>query len=111
LNELPDQLGMQKIIQPYVVCWKDQWSQNSGKHNGWSGFVMIAESHISIHTFVEEGYITADVYSCKSFDTKKALDYFKSAFGIQEMETHVIHRGQKYERVLAQIHKKLSSKK
>ncbi len=111
LNSLPEQLGMQKIIQPYVVCWKDAWSLEEAKHNGWSGFVMIAESHISIHTFVEEAYITADIYSCKPFDTQKALDYIRNAFEIQELETHIIKRGMKYQRVVAQIHKKLSHKK
>ena len=35
---------------------------------GYSSFVMIAESHITIHTFPELGYFSFDCYSCKDFD-------------------------------------------
>ena len=72
LNNLPEQIGMTKITLPYVVPYKDKWASSE---NGCSGFVMIAESHISIHTFVEENFFTADIYSCKSFDTSKAISY------------------------------------
>tara|TARA_A100001011_G_scaffold391170_1_gene476066 strand:- start:1698 stop:2183 length:486 start_codon:yes stop_codon:yes gene_type:complete len=47
---------------------------------GFSTFVMIAESHLSIHTFPELNYISFDCYSCKYFDTdlveKLLKDYF-----------------------------------
>lgn len=35
---------------------------------GWSTIAMVAESHIAIHTFPDQGFVTADVYSCKYFD-------------------------------------------
>lgn len=33
---------------------------------GWSGFAVIQESHISIHTFPERGFLSADVYTCRN---------------------------------------------
>ncbi|MFH0714167.1 MAG: adenosylmethionine decarboxylase [Candidatus Diapherotrites archaeon] len=89
LNDLPDKIGMTKIMLPYVVKWKDKGSTVDGI----SGFVMIAESHVSIHTFPQTNYITADVYSCKEFDTEKAVEYFRKAFGIREMEVNLVKRG------------------
>ena len=48
---------------------------------GFSTFLMIAESHLSIHTFPEMNYISFDCYSCKYFDTslveKTLVEYFK----------------------------------
>ena len=48
---------------------------------GYSTFLMIAESHLSIHTFPELNYISFDCYSCKYFDTslveKLLIDHFK----------------------------------
>ena len=48
LNELPERLGMHKIAEPSLVEMGDLSPKDPG---GVSGFVMIAESHISIHTF------------------------------------------------------------
>ncbi|KKL27307.1 hypothetical protein LCGC14_2386490, partial [marine sediment metagenome] len=77
------------------------------KHNGWSGFVLIAESHVSLHTFVEEGYLTADVYSCKPFDCDVAVDFLRKSFGFQDVDVNVIKRGLKFSRVLDSIRSKL----
>lgn len=96
LNRLPDHIGMTKMMPPFVVPWKDKWATTE---NGCSGFVMIAESHISIHTFVEENFFTADIYSCKGFDTEKAIDFLKNAFDIKDMEINIVQRGTKYCRV------------
>jgi S-adenosylmethionine decarboxylase len=41
---------------------------------------MIAESHIAFHTFPEQGFVTADVYSCKDFDAKLVEDIFDRMF-------------------------------
>ena len=50
LDEFPSQIGMTKISSPqvhnYVGAVPEDW--------GVSGFVIIAESHISIHTFPEK---------------------------------------------------------
>ena len=95
LNRLPQILSMQKISSVHV-----KWYDGGQKPEdcGVSGFVMIAESHISIHTFSEKGFLTADVYSCKNFDTQKAIEFFKKEFELTELETNVIKRGLKFPR-------------
>ncbi|MGP8194302.1 MAG: S-adenosylmethionine decarboxylase, partial [Syntrophobacteraceae bacterium] len=63
---------------------------------GVSGFVLIAESHISIHTFPDKQYMSIDMFSCKPFDTGLAVDTIKSYFKIQKHEIKVLDRGQEF---------------
>ena len=54
LNNLPAKIGMSKMTLPYVCKWLDKFSDGTP---GISGVVMIAESHISIHTFPDQDYV------------------------------------------------------
>ena len=93
LNDLPTFLGMKKLTMPYVVDAPPITPKDQG---GISGFVMIAESHISIHTFPDKGFLTADVYSCKPFDTDKTVKFFKKQFELKDLEINIIRRGLKF---------------
>jgi S-adenosylmethionine decarboxylase len=59
---------------------------------GISGFVFIAESHIGVHTFVERNYVNIDVFSCKDFDTEKAIEDFREGFQLVKLRTCLIDR-------------------
>ena len=94
LNDLPEILGMKKIITPYVIRFDGNDKKDAG---GFSGFVMIAESHIAIHTFPEKQFITIDVYTCQgTIDVKTCRKYFGKLFGIKEFEENNIRRGLRY---------------
>lgn len=93
LDDLPVKLGMKQLSKPYVVFAEDNHIKDPG---GWSGFVMIQESHISVHTFIKRRFISVDVYSCKDFDTKKTIRYFKNRFKTTDVETYIQKRGQRY---------------
>lgn len=93
LDTLPGKIGMKKLMKPYVLFAEANDKRDPG---GWSGFVMIQESHISLHTFIRRRFVTADVYSCKKFDTKIVLEYFKKVFNTQDMDSSVEVRGKKY---------------
>lgn len=93
LDELPGHMGMHKIITPYVVRADESGKKDPG---GFSGFVMIQESHISVHTFPKRRFVSIDVYSCTNFDTKEVEQFVTNAFGIEERETNVIARGTRY---------------
>ena len=56
---------------------------------GYSSFVMIAESHITIHTFPELGYFSFDCYSCKDFDEIVVLNTIRD-FITTELEVSQI---------------------
>ena len=85
---------MKKIIPPYVVIAPPATEKDQG---GISGFVMIAESHISIHTFPEKGFVSIDVYTCKNeIDTEMVNAYFKKAFELESLEVNTVIRGTKF---------------
>ncbi|MBI4452375.1 adenosylmethionine decarboxylase [Candidatus Woesearchaeota archaeon] len=90
LNHLPGKIGMTKMTLPYVCKWLDKFSDGT---EGISGFVMIAESHITIHTFPDQDYVFMDVFSCRNFDTENAIKYLVNAFGAKKYEKHILKRG------------------
>lgn len=94
LIEICDALHMRALIPPYVVHAPDNHIKDPG---GWSGFVMIAESHISIHTFPRRRFISADVYTCQNgIDVNFVIDFFKKKFQLEDVESHFIKRGVEY---------------
>jgi S-adenosylmethionine decarboxylase len=93
LDMLPEKIGMRKLMKPYILFAPGNEKRDPG---GWSGFIMIQESHISMHTFIKRRFVTADVYSCKEFDPKIAIEYFKNIFKTADVEYSLEMRGKKY---------------
>ena len=89
LTDYPSVLGMTTLCQPKVLRYDAPKVEDSGI----TGFVIIAESHISAHTFPNRNFISIDVYSCKSFDKDRALRDIKELFSLGEVKTWVLDRG------------------
>jgi S-adenosylmethionine decarboxylase len=47
---------------------------------GISGVAVLAESHISIHTWPERGYAALDVFMCGNCDPRRTLPVFREVF-------------------------------
>ena len=92
LDRYPAEIGMTKISEPHVIRYLGEKAEDWGV----SGFVLIAESHIAIHTFPERGYVWVDVFSCKEFETDVAVDSIVDAFGLTHITSHVLPRGLEY---------------
>jgi len=95
LDKLPDMIGMTKMTLPYVVKWLDKFAHGT---EGISGFVMIAESHISIHTFPDQDYVFMDIFSCKEFDAEMAVKHLAGAFEAVKYKKNVLKRGADFPR-------------
>jgi S-adenosylmethionine decarboxylase len=89
LDRYPDEMGMTKIAPPTVVRYRGSKPEDWGV----SGYVMIAESHISLHTFPERRLIWADIFSCKDFDAAPIVDDMRRLFGLREMQVNILQRG------------------
>lgn len=89
LYQYPESLDMTRITEPKVLRYEAPKSEDSGV----SGFVIIAESHISIHTFPRKDYINIDIFSCRPFDHERALDDVKDLFALTDVKTWLLERG------------------
>ena len=89
LDSYPERIGMHKISYPHII----EYTQGSPQDWGLSGFVFIAESHISVHTYPARGYVNIDVFSCKPFDPDPVAEQLKRDFGLERAETWVVDRG------------------
>jgi len=62
--------------------------------HGATGVVLLAESHISIHTWPEHGIATIDVYTCGDpSKAYKAMDYIVSKLSPTRVDKQVHDRG------------------
>ncbi len=62
---------------------------------GVSGVVVIAESHLSIHTWPEFGYASVDLFTCgESVDPWVAFEYLKEHLKARTATTLELKRGQ-----------------
>ena len=92
LDEYPARIGMTKIGPPHVV----RYVGSNPLDWGISGFVLIAESHISVHTFPERSYVNIDVFSCLTFDPEEILQDLKGAYGLTRVRSRYLERGLVY---------------
>jgi S-adenosylmethionine decarboxylase len=62
--------------------------------NGVSGVAVLAESHISIHTWPDAGYAALDVFMCGSASPDACIPVLREAFKAERVEVNEILRGQ-----------------
>ena len=60
---------------------------------GVSGVVLLAESHISIHTWPERNYAAVDIFMCGDCDPEKAIPILQNGFGPAKITVQNIRRG------------------
>jgi len=61
---------------------------------GLTGIVLLAESHVAIHTWPEFNYVALDIYTCGDKASPfKCLEYLKKMFQPKKIEIKKIKRG------------------
>lgn len=60
---------------------------------GVSGVAVLAESHISIHTWPERGFAAVDIFMCGACDPYEAIPILKAAFGADRVTLNETRRG------------------
>lgn len=60
---------------------------------GISGVALLAESHISVHTWPERGYAALDVFMCGDADPARTVPVFRAAFAPERMIVSEYKRG------------------
>ena len=85
LTETPPLIDMNILSGPYVV-------EGVPENPGWTGFVIIDKSHISVHTFSDSNTVSVDVFSCRPFNAKKAVRYLQGLIAFKALTTRTLVR-------------------
>jgi S-adenosylmethionine decarboxylase len=96
LDSLPGRVRMTKIMPPYV--FRHATPGRGG--DGISGFVLIAESHIAVHTFPQRHFLNADLFSCQTFDVELVLAALKETFAPRRVDWRLLDRGLEFPRTI-----------
>jgi len=88
LDEYPEKIGMEKV-SPVHLYYIDT---SNPLDAGLSGFVVIAQSHVSLHAWPEYGEVDIDICSCKEFSQEDAIAFAKSLFQTEDVEAHFVIR-------------------
>lgn len=88
LDTYPQQIEMTKVSTPQVAPHQT----TSEEEHGISGFVLLAESHISVHVYPESAYINIDIFSCKEFDSEQATRTLQQRFGLDGVRSYTLDR-------------------
>src|SRR5215472_8280863 len=89
LDQYPGRVGMEKVSPVHLYDIETSNPLDAGL----SGFVVIAQSHISMHAWPEYGEVDIDICSCKEFSQDDAIAFAKEMFQTEGVETHFVERG------------------
>ena len=89
LDEYPSHVDMEKVSPVHLY----QIETSNPLDDGLSGFVVIAQSHISVHAWPEYGEVDIDICSCKEFSEEDAIAFAKEMFQTEDVESHFVVRG------------------
>lgn len=64
-----------------------------GAGGGVSALALLAESHISVHTWPERGYAAADIFMCGACDPYRALPVLEAGLACEVLRVHEQKRG------------------
>ena len=64
-----------------------------GDRAGFTVVALLAESHISVHTWPEHEYAAIDIFMCGPVDITRAIDVLKGYFQPRNAEVKILKRG------------------
>jgi S-adenosylmethionine decarboxylase len=64
-----------------------------GTGKGVTGVVLLAESHITIHTWPECGFAAVDIFMCGNAEPQRALEFVRNALQPASCDMKMIGRG------------------
>jgi len=62
-------------------------------HGGITGYALLAESHLSVHTWPERDHVAIDVFMCGQQRPETSLEVFRQAFRPSAESVHSVRRG------------------
>jgi S-adenosylmethionine decarboxylase len=100
LDSLPAAIRMTKVMPPYVFLQRARARGGDGV----SGLVLVAGSHIALHTFPRRHFLNVDVSSGQAFDVEVVLTALQEAFEPRRVGWKLRDRGAAFPRALEDAH-------
>jgi S-adenosylmethionine decarboxylase len=95
LDQYPTRIGMQKVGPVELRYIKT----SNPLDDGYSGFVIIATSHCSLHSWSPYGMVNIDIFSCEDFEVAEVVAYARQMFQTDDVEVHVVQRATRSPRI------------
>jgi S-adenosylmethionine decarboxylase len=96
-RNLDDLTMVEDVLREAVAACKatllNLYLHHFGEEQGVSGVAVLAESHISIHTWPERGYAAIDIFMCGRCDPQAAIPVFERRFAPGRVELTEAKRG------------------
>ena len=89
LADLVKSINMRILVNPVAG-----YESGDEAHAGYSGVVILYESHCAIHTYSKLRKVFIDIFSCKDYCVEDVLNFIKGKIGVFEIEEqHIFNRG------------------
>jgi len=79
-------------VKAGATIMSERW-HHFGEGHGYTGVVILSESHISVHTWPEKGYAAIDIFMCGKCDPRDTLDTIRSFYKAERDQTLYMIRG------------------
>ena len=80
------ELGLHRVAPPV-------WHAFPGP-GGWTGFLVLGESHLACHTFPERGFAAFDLYCCRPLGPWPWAERLRDALGATRVTVREVPRGE-----------------
>ena len=88
-----DWLAFRRAIKECGATLLHMHFHEFSENGGVSGVAVLAESHISIHTWPERSYAAVDIFMCGAAEPHKAVPILRHAFNAQRIGVSEQMRG------------------
>ncbi len=78
------ELSAATVVESYFKQYEPQ---------GVTGIILISESHFSVHTWPEDGFVAFDILTCGEMQPEKAVDHIRREFEATDIKQQIVERG------------------
>jgi S-adenosylmethionine decarboxylase len=98
INALKNTGRLEQVLQESALAAKaiilHSYFHKFDRGEGVTGVVALSESHISVHTWPEHGYMAIDVFMCGDCDPMHSVDYILDNILIERHTVSDLERGE-----------------
>ncbi|MEX0320477.1 MAG: adenosylmethionine decarboxylase [Ruegeria sp.] len=92
-DPLPAQDALTRAANAAGATLLEVNTHDFGDRAGFTGVALLAESHISVHTWPEHDYAAIDIFMCGDANPQASLKVLESYFAPARTDVQVISRG------------------